>query len=56
MLRTASHVLVAMLDVKVDLVSDSWTLGSFNRLSTEEGRNSHGNEASQEAVEEHPGS
>ena len=45
-----------MLDVKVDLVADARALRCLNGLGTEEGRDSYGNEASQEAVEEHPGS
>ena len=55
--HTAAQLLVTMLDVEIDLVGDLRALsGGFDRLGTEEGRDSYGNEASQEAVEEHPGS
>ena len=57
MRRTPAEILVTMLDVEIDLVGDLRALGGgFDRLGTEEGRDSYGNEASQEAVEEHPGS
>ena len=54
--RTSAKRLVTVVDVEVDLVADARTLRRLNGLGTEEGRDSYGNEASQEAVEEHPGS
>lgn len=53
MTRTATKILIALLDVEVDLVRDFWALGSLNRLSTEKSRNRHNQERKRSPQEDH---
>lgn len=51
--RTSAHVLVAMLDVEVDLVGDPGTLGSLDGLRAEERGDRDEEETEGEPTEEH---
>ena len=53
--QTSAHVLVAMLDVEEDLVSDTRTLGRLHRLRTEECSESEEKQAKRSPGEEHGG-
>lgn len=51
--RTATQVLIALLDVEVDLVGNFWAFSSLNRLSTEESRDGHDEERKGSPQEDH---
>jgi hypothetical protein len=52
--QTSAHILVAMLDIKVDFVGDSWALCSINGLRAEKSRKGD-NEESERQTGEHGG-
>lgn len=55
MTRTTTHILVTMLDVKVNLAGDFRTLGSLNRLRAEECGNGDQEESKREPAKYHGG-
>ena len=50
---TSTEVLVTMLDIEVNFVCDSWTLGCFYGLRTEEGSYGDSSETDQYTTEIH---